>query len=155
MNSTKESKKREIFCKASLHHRVIACIVFLSIGLFFGVMLLAAKGKIDLGLFLLPCGFKQRYGLPCPTCGITTSILAFSEGRVLESFYIQPAGGLSCVMLTASAILSLITVVFGRYLYFARRFFAEVKVRYVIIVVLIIISCGWMVTLSRALAAKG
>jgi len=155
MHMNEESKKREIFGKASLHQRVIACIVFLSIGLFFGVMLLAAKGKIDLELFLLPCGFKQRYGLPCPTCGITTSILAFAEGRVFESFYIQPAGGLACVMLLAAAILSLITVVFGRYLCFARRFLGEVKVRYVIIVVLIIIACGWMVTLSRALAAKG
>ena len=103
----------------------------------------------------MPCGFKQRYGLPCPTCGITTSILAFAEGRVFESFYIQPAGGLACFMLAVAAILNLITVLFGRYLCFAKRFLAEVKVRYVIIVVLIIIACGWMVTLARALAAKG
>lgn len=155
MNSNKESNKREIFGKASFRQRVIACIVFLCIGAFFSVMWLAAKGKIDLGLLLLPCGFKQRYGLPCPTCGITTSILAFAEGRIFESFYIQPAGGLACVMLAAAAILNVVTVVFGRYLCFVRRFLAEVKVRYVIIVVLIIIACGWMVTLSRALAAKG
>jgi len=49
----------------------------------------------------------------------------------------------------------LFTVLFGRYLCFAKRFFAEVKVRYVIIGVIIIIACGWMVTLARALAAKG
>ena len=155
MNSNQELNQREIFGKASLRQRVIAGIVFLCIGVFFSVMWLAAKGKIDIGALLLPCGFKQRYGLPCPTCGITTSILAFAEGRILESFYIQPAGGLACLMLSAVAILNLITVVSGRYLCFAKRFLAEVKVRYVIIVVLIIIACGWMVTLARALAAKG
>ena len=155
MNRNQELNKREIFRRASFRQRAIAGIVFLGIGAFFSVLWLAAKGKIDIGLWLLPCGFKQRYGLPCPTCGITTSILAFAEGRIFESFYIQPAGALSCLMLAAAAILNLFTVLSGRYFCFARRFFAEVKVRYVIIGVLIIIAGGWMVTLARALAAKG
>ncbi len=155
MNRIQESNKREIFRRASFRQRVIAGIVFLGICALFSFFWLGAKGKIDIGQLFLPCGFKQNYGLPCPTCGITTSILAFAEGRIFESFYIQPAGALSCCMLSAAAILNLFTVLFGRYLCFAKRFFAEVKVRYVIIGVIIIIACGWMVTLARALAAKG
>jgi hypothetical protein len=155
MNSTGKLNKGEIFSRASFRQRVIAGIVFLGIVALFSFFWLAAKGRIDIGLWLLPCGFKQRYGLPCPTCGITTSVLAFAEGRIFESFYIQPAGGLSCLMLASAAILNLFTVVSGRYLCFNKRFFAEVKVRYVIIGVIIIIACGWMVTLARALAAKG
>jgi hypothetical protein len=155
MDKIQDSNKREIFQQASFRQRVIAGIVFLGIVALFSVFRLAAKGKIDIGVLLLPCGFKQRYSLPCPTCGITTAILAFAEGRIFDSFYIQPAGALSCCMLAAAAILALGTVLFGRYLCFSKRFFAEVKVRYVIIGVLIIIACGWMVTLARALAAKG
>ncbi len=155
MNKIQESNKCGIFCRASFRQRVIAGFVFLGIGALFSLFWLASKGKIDIGVLLLPCGFKQRYGLPCPTCGITTSILAFAEGRIFDSFYIQPVGALSCFMLAAAAILNFFTVVFGRYFCFAKRFFAEVKVRYVIAGVLIIIACGWMVTLARALAAKG
>ncbi|MHC4739238.1 MAG: DUF2752 domain-containing protein [Planctomycetota bacterium] len=155
MNRKQESNKLGIFCRASFRQRVIAGIVFLGIFALFSFFWLAAKGKIDIGILLLPCGFKQRYGLPCPTCGITTSILAFAEGRIFDSFYIQPAGALSCFMLSVAAILNLVTVVFGRYLCFYKRFFAEVKVRYVIIGVIIIIAGGWMVTLARALASKG
>ena len=154
MHAKQEPIKRELFGRASFRQRVIAGIVFLGIVAFFSVFWLSAKGKIDMGLLLLPCGFKQRYGLPCPTCGITTAVLSFAEGRIIESFYIQPAGGLSCLMLVAVAILNLITVVSGRYLCFAKRFLAEVKARYIIIGVIIIIACGWMVTLARALASR-
>ena len=34
-----------------------------------------------------------------------------------------------------------------------KKFFAEVKIKYIIFALFVIVVCGWAVTLSRALAA--
>jgi len=39
------------------------------------------------------------------------------------------------------------------YFRFLERFFREVKVRYIILALIVIIAAGWAVTLARALAA--
>ena len=151
MNTINKSKT---FIKASFRQRVIATVVFFLIAGFFILLSLAANDKIDAGLWTNPCGFKQRYDLPCPSCGMTTSALAFAGGRIFESFYIQPAGGFLCVILVVLAILAFITALFGVYFIFLRRFLTEIKVRYIVLAVIIIIAAGWIVTLARALAAK-
>jgi len=43
-------------------------------------------------LGLQPCQFLQRTGLPCGTCGMTTSFAFFARGNILASFYVQPFG---------------------------------------------------------------
>ncbi len=118
----------------------------------FGFFALVGHYDIDLGRWLGYCGFQQRYGLPCPTCGMTTAVIVFSQGKILEAFYVQPAGGLLCCGLVAAAVLGLFIAVFGLNFRFLEWFFAEVKVRYIVIVLLIIIAAGWAVTLARALA---
>jgi hypothetical protein len=50
--------------------------------------------------------------------------------------------------------LALLIAVFGVYSGFVSRFFAEVKIKHVILALIIIIAAGWAVTLARALAAK-
>jgi len=61
-------------------------------------------------LGLQPCQFELRTGLPCPTCGMTTSFAHFVRGQVVASFYVQPMG----------AVLALIaTMVFWSALYIA------------------------------------
>jgi len=116
----------------------------------FGLM---ATGIIDPERLLDPCGFKQRYGLPCPTCGMTHSLLAFARGRVLDSFYIQPAAGLFCCIMIIAAFLALLTAVFGIYFTFLDSLFSQVKLRYVILALIVVIVAGWAVTLARALAS--
>jgi len=115
---------------------------------------LASDGKIDIGLLLNPCGFRQRYGLPCPACGITTSAVAFAGGRILDSFYIQPAGALFCCLLAVSGFLAFIVAVLGVYFRFLERFFAEVKISFIIFAIIVIIAAGWAVTLVRAIGGK-
>ena len=105
-----------------------------------------------MGRWLGYCGFKQRHGLPCPTCGMTTATLAFAQGRIFEAFYIQPACGFLCCVMILTAILAFIIAVFGVYFCFIERFFKEVKVRYIILALIIIVAAGWAVTLARALA---
>jgi len=141
-------------CRASLHQRIAATVVFLVVAVSFAAAWLAATGKFDLERWLGPCGFKQRTGLPCPTCGMTTSVLTFSRGKIFESFYIQPAGGLLCCVLVIIAFLALFTAVFGVYFRFVKRFFTEVKLRHIILALIVIIAAGWAVTLARALSSK-
>ncbi len=38
------------------------------------------------------CQFLENTGMPCPSCGMTTSWAWFARGNVVASFYIQPMG---------------------------------------------------------------
>ena len=140
--------------RASPRQRFYAAVVFVCVVLVLGFLALAACGKIDLERLMHPCGFKQEYGLPCPTCGITTAAVTFVQGRIFESFYIQPAGALLCCLLVFAAFFALMTAAFGIYFDFVERLLAAVKLKYLILALVIIIGAGWMVTLARALAAR-
>jgi hypothetical protein len=43
-------------------------------------------------LGLQRCEFEARTGLPCPSCGFTTSVSYFAHGNIAASFYLQPMG---------------------------------------------------------------
>ena len=146
------NNKAIVFYRASARQRLVAGLIFLAVAGLFGSLWLAAHYKIT--LWALGCGFKQRYGLPCPTCGMTTSVLAFAQGKIFEAFYIQPAGALLCCILAISGFSALIVAVFGVYFSFLKRFFARVKIKYIILALIIIIAVGWAVTLARALAER-
>jgi len=120
----------------------------------FGLFHLAATGRIDVDRVLDPCGFKQRYSLPCPTCGMPTSILAFARGSIFESFYIQPAAALMCSIMVVAAFLALLKAVLGIHFRFLDSLFSKIKVKYLILTLIVVIAAGWAVTLARALAAR-
>jgi len=151
MHASQQLNKPKFFYRASSGQRKVSAIVCLGIIVFFAVFALAGHYKIDMGRLLGYCGFKQRYGLPCPTCGMTTATLAFAQGRILEAFYIQPACGLLCCVIVLAAIMAFIIAVFGVYFRFVERFFEEVKIRYMILALVVIIIAGWAVTFARAL----
>jgi len=152
MQTSQQLNKPKFFCRASFRQRIIAAIVCSAVVAFFGLFALAGHYKVNMGRFLGYCGFKQRTGLPCPTCGMTTATLAFAQGKVLEALYIQPAGGFLCCVAVVAAFLAFLIAVFGIYFPFLTRFFTEVKLRYIILALIIIIATGWAVTLARALA---
>ena len=131
-----------------------AGLVFLGIAGFWLFCFLAANEHFDIERMLGLCGFKQRHGLPCPSCGMTTAALAFSQGGIFRAFNIQPGAALGCFVLALMAFFSFLTVVFGIYFRIMKRFFAEVRMFYLILAVVIIIACSWAVTLARALAEK-
>ena len=154
MQIIQQVNKLRIFSRASSRQRITAAIVCLAVVGFFGLFALAGHYNINMGRWLGYCGFKQRYGLPCPTCGMTTAVLAFAQGKIFEAFYIQPACALLCCVLVVTASLAFVTAVFGVYFRFLERFFGEVKVRYIILALIVIIAAGWAVTLARALAVS-
>ena len=148
---TNQQNKLKVFGRASSRQRLIAAVVCIAVVAFFGLFAWAGHNKTDMGRWLGYCGFKQKYNLPCPTCGVTTAVLAFAQGRILEAFYIQPAAGLLCCGLVAAAFLAFLIAVFDVYFRFLERFFTQVKVRYIILAVIVIIAAGWAVTLARTL----
>jgi hypothetical protein len=154
MQASQQLNKPNFLLRATPKQRVVAAVVCISVVAFFIVFFIAGRYKVDMGFFLGRCGVKQNFGLPCPTCGMTTATLAFARGKILQAFYIQPAAGFLCSVLVFAAILSFFISVFGIYFRFVHRFFTEVRLRYIILALLVIILSGWAVTLTRALAAK-
>ncbi|MGA1980542.1 MAG: DUF2752 domain-containing protein [Sedimentisphaerales bacterium] len=152
MQTNQQISEPKILCRASHRQRLAAGGVFLSLAGFFGLFALMGHYKISPWPF--PCGFKQRYNLPCPTCGVTTSVKAFAQGKILESFYVQPAAALLCSVLAVSVFLAFFMAVSGIYFSFLNRFFTEVKIKYIILALIVIVAAGWAVTLARALAAN-
>jgi hypothetical protein len=49
------------------------------------------------------CAFQQNFGIPCPSCGMTTSWAWFARGNLAASLWIQPMGTL-LALLTAFAV---------------------------------------------------
>jgi hypothetical protein len=49
-------------------------------------------------LGLPPCFFHQMTGIPCPTCGMTTSFAHTVRLHFYEAFITQPFGLLACVL---------------------------------------------------------
>ncbi len=140
--------------RASARGRTAAALFACGVVALFGGLWLVQRLGFDFGLLFGPCGMKQRTGLPCPTCGMTTCVLAFARGEVLTAFYVQPAGGFLCSLLIVAAFFAFLTGVFGIYFGFFDRLVAELKVRYVAAGLLVILAAGWAVTLARALAAQ-
>lgn len=145
-----QQNKCKLYSKATRRQRLIAAGIFIFIAAFFAILALAGRGKVDLDYWLGPCGFEQRYHLPCPSCGMTTSAICFAKAQFFKSFYIQPAAGLLCTVILISAVLAFLTAVFGIYFEFLNRI-KKIRVAYIILALLIIIAAAWAVTLARAI----
>jgi len=125
-----------------------------AIATLFGGLWLVQRAGFDFGLLFGPCGMKQRTGLPCPTCGMTTCVLAFARGAVLTAFYVQPAGAFLCALLVVLAFFAFLTGALGVYFGFFDRLWTELKVKYMVAGLLVILAAGWAVTLARAVAGQ-
>jgi Protein of unknown function (DUF2752) len=64
-------------------------------------------------LGLPPCGFVLAFGLPCPSCGFTTTFTLAAHLRPVEAFVNQPFGFLLFVVTVLSIPLSLVAAVRG------------------------------------------
>lgn len=138
--------------RASVRYRIVAGIMFVVIAAFFIYMYLGARGEIDLRSEFGICGFKQAHELPCPGCGWTTSTLAFVQGRIGKSLYIQPAAGVFCIAIAISGVFSLLSAIFAIRFSFLDRPFGVI-VKYLVLATIIIVAGGWAVTLARAMAS--
>jgi len=154
MGKCQQVSQSKVVRQATGRQRAIAGLLVSVILAFFGGLWLLQRAGVDFGVLFSPCGMKQRTGLPCPTCGMTTCVLAFARGAWLTAFYVQPAGAFLCSVLVVTAFFALLVGVFGVYFNFLDRLWAELKVKWMVAGVLVILAAGWAVTLARAVAAQ-
>jgi hypothetical protein len=62
---------------------------------------------------LAPCSFVLTSGLPCPTCGMTTSFAHMMHGHPLAAFKVQPAGAILCLLTAGTCVFGLYVAVSG------------------------------------------
>lgn len=105
----------------------------------------AATGKIDLLKLTGVCGFKDEYGLPCPTCGMTTAFLEFSKGHILTAFWAQPAGAVFFCMVAAAGVWTGVRAVRG----VESGLVKKLKLKYIIGAIGLIVLAGWGVMIVR------
>lgn len=86
---------------ARTRRRVVALVIMMVSG---AVLLLAAWFEPAMDghgthtqLGLPPCGWVLGMGIPCPSCGMTTSFAHAADGNLLGSFQAQPAGAMLAV----------------------------------------------------------
>lgn len=90
------------------------------------------------------CQFLQSTGLPCPSCGMTTSFAWFVRGNFLASFYVQPMG----FLLAAAAAMTVwgagYVAATGKPAYLLLGF---IPVRYTLLPVLLfgVLAWGWKI----------
>jgi hypothetical protein len=48
------------------------------------------------GIQLPRCVFKTITGLPCPTCGVTRTIIALSRGDLSRALFMNPLAAVAC-----------------------------------------------------------
>lgn len=140
--------------RASPRQRWIAGLIALGVFALFGGLWLLQRVGFDFGVVFSPCGVKQRWGLTCPACGMTTSVLAFARGDLATAFYVQPAAAFLNSLLVVGGFFAFIVSMFGVYFRALDRLFAEIRVRRVVVGLLIILAAGWAVTLARAVAEQ-
>jgi hypothetical protein len=68
-------------------------------------------------LGLPPCGLMEWFHVPCPGCGVTTSVALAARGRILDSARNQPFGLFVALAIPAAAIWALAGHLRGRDLY--------------------------------------
>ncbi len=88
----------------------IVCITPLVVALFLEPSPTGVGTHQALGL--APCNLERRFGIPCPTCGMTTSFALFVRARILASLYVQPMGAVlafACCMVFWVAMYEFIT----------------------------------------------
>lgn len=65
-------------------------------------------------LGLGPCSFPIFFGVPCPTCGMTTAFAHFARGHFLASIHAQPAGFILSLGVATGLMLGLLGLITGR-----------------------------------------
>lgn len=65
-------------------------------------------------LGLARCGWPTAYGIPCPTCGMTTSFALMVRGRAIQAFLVQPLGAILALATIATLLLGIQALITDR-----------------------------------------
>ena len=104
----------------------------------------SGMGTHQEGLGLPPCNFLRTTGLPCPSCGMTTSFSWFAKGNLLASAYVQPMGTILALLAAACVWGGFYIALTGRP---AHRLLRMLPAGYTLIPLLLlgILAWGWKI----------
>jgi hypothetical protein len=86
------------------------------------------------------CQFLERTGLPCPSCGMTTSFTWFVRGNLLASFYVQPMGALLAMLTACWVWIGVYIAITGKPVY---RLLWLIPARYYLVSLLAFAIAAW------------
>jgi hypothetical protein len=100
------------------------------------------------------CLFKSVTGIPCPSCGITRSVLSLFQGDVLNALWINPLGILATLLLFGIPIWIISDLARNRYTLVnfynkSEKFIQSQKFASVPLIVLI--ALNWIWNISKGL----
>lgn len=90
------------------------------------------------------CWFKARFGIPCPNCGMTRSVILAARGEILRAARIAPGGPVLviCLLTIGAAVISLGAIQrWGRASQVLR---AQSAVRVIVIVCGVVAASVWI-----------
>ena len=98
-------------------NRIIAAAVFIPAAAVLLVAYLLQPSAAGHGthtqMGLPPCGFLTTTGLPCISCGMTTSFSHAAKGNLLAALATQPAGALLALLTAMTVVVSGYALVVG------------------------------------------
>jgi hypothetical protein len=86
------------------------------------------------------CEFLYRTGMPCPSCGMTTSFSLFARGRLASSLYVQPMGFVLAVLTAAAFWIAFYIAITGKP---ALRLLTPIRPRYYLLPMMIFAVAAW------------
>ncbi|MCH2142302.1 MAG: DUF2752 domain-containing protein [Phycisphaerales bacterium] len=98
-------------------------------------------------LGLPACGWQVSMGIPCPTCGMTTSFSHVARGDYLTAAIVQPAGMMLSILVAMTVVASLWAAVTGAPM---QRFLAGALRPGIVWFGVGILMLAWVWTLLRA-----
>jgi Protein of unknown function (DUF2752) len=106
----------------------------------------------------LPCSFRAATGLPCPTCGLTRSVVMSLHGEFARAWSMAPGGPAAVAGLAAFAM-AMLALAFIQWAgaenrnAFARLWIRRGALAYGAAATIVWLG-GWVVSLEAALAAR-
>ena len=96
--------------------------------------------ETHLQLGMQPCGMLRSTGVPCPTCGMTTSFSFLAHGELRESLAAQPAGTVFACCTAMAAWIGMYIALTGRP---SAKLINQLPVHRVFLLMLAIGLTGW------------
>ena len=118
-----------------------------------GILVVAALIKPDPSgvgshkqLGMQACGFYERTGYPCPTCGMTTAFSNVVRGRLIEAFTVQPAGALAALACLVISLVAGYMAIVGQFpdKYMNFLFWVESHMVTSVLICIGVVMVGWL-----------
>lgn len=122
---------------------ILLCSSFFTVAFLLDIKKLEKEYPYSGYLFLKPCGFKEKWGIPCPTCYLTRAIVSALDGKIIESIKYQPFG---IILIIAASVLAIeaFFILFGKsgFLFFTSKWAVKAAA-----ITLLLFFISWLIVI--------